>query len=153
MHRNNQPANPRNDFSDINIGRSALNEKSPLCWWRGGSCQRPFCGLIPAAGLGGRSLPQNTKSCRRKQPRERFAAFQGGIPSSEEFLTALRRRGATGSCHSQARAVAGSARCFPERANRATTRRPAHALILNHKEPAVQGEDCLVSNVFTPGSE
>jgi para-nitrobenzyl esterase len=28
---------------------------------------------------------------------------------------------------------------------------PANALILNHKEPAVQGEDCLVMNVFTPG--
>lgn len=28
---------------------------------------------------------------------------------------------------------------------------PPNALILNHKEPAVQGEDCLVINVFTPG--
>jgi para-nitrobenzyl esterase len=28
---------------------------------------------------------------------------------------------------------------------------PPNALILNHKEPAVQGEDCLVVNVFTPG--
>ncbi len=28
---------------------------------------------------------------------------------------------------------------------------PPNALILNHKEPAVQGEDCLVMNVFTPG--
>src|SRR6202045_551474 len=27
---------------------------------------------------------------------------------------------------------------------------PPNALILNHKEPAVQGEDCLVINVFTP---
>lgn len=27
---------------------------------------------------------------------------------------------------------------------------PPNALILNHKEPAVQGEDCLVVNVFTP---
>ena len=28
---------------------------------------------------------------------------------------------------------------------------PPLALILNHKEPAMQGEDCLVINVFTPG--
>jgi para-nitrobenzyl esterase len=28
---------------------------------------------------------------------------------------------------------------------------PPNALILNHKEPAMQGEDCLVMNVFTPG--
>src|SRR6266566_1715930 len=28
---------------------------------------------------------------------------------------------------------------------------PPNPLILNHKEPAVQGEDCLVINVFTPG--
>jgi len=28
---------------------------------------------------------------------------------------------------------------------------PPNALILNHKEPAVQGEDCLVMNIFTPG--
>jgi para-nitrobenzyl esterase len=28
---------------------------------------------------------------------------------------------------------------------------PPNALILNHKEPALQGEDCLVINVFTPG--
>ena len=27
---------------------------------------------------------------------------------------------------------------------------PPNALILNHKEPALQGEDCLVINVFTP---
>jgi para-nitrobenzyl esterase len=28
---------------------------------------------------------------------------------------------------------------------------PPNALILNHKEPALQGEDCLVINLFTPG--
>jgi para-nitrobenzyl esterase len=28
---------------------------------------------------------------------------------------------------------------------------PENSLILNHKAPAVQGEDCLVINVFTPG--
>lgn len=28
---------------------------------------------------------------------------------------------------------------------------PPNPLILNHKEPTVQGEDCLVINIFTPG--
>src|SRR5580658_145020 len=28
---------------------------------------------------------------------------------------------------------------------------PPNPLILNHRQPAVEGEDCLVMNVFTPG--
>ena len=150
MRRMNS-GNPRNYFPNIDVGRRALMKSSLLC----GSATFASVlvgGLIPVEALG---LDASSK-------------YEGPIVET----TAGKIRGVVQAGTHTFRGIpygastAGSNRFMPPRKpepwpgvreafqNGPTAPQlsgPPNPLILNHKEPAVQGEDCLVINVFTPG--
>ena len=150
MRRNNS-GNSWNDFLKINIGRRALMKSSLL----GGSAAAAgaiFGGLIPADALA------VDPSSKYEGPIVETASgkVRGVIQSGTHTFRGIPYGAST----------AGSNRFMPPRKpepwtgvreafqNGPTAPQPAgppNALILNHKEPALQGEDCLVMNVFTPG--
>ena len=150
MRRMNS-GNPRNYFPNIDVGRRALMKSSLLC---GGATFASVLvgGLIPVEALG---LDASSK-------------YEGPIVET----TAGKIRGVVQAGTHTFRGIpygastAGSNRFMPPRKpgpwagvreafqNGPTAPQlsgPPNPLILNHKEPAVQGEDCLVINVFTPG--
>ena len=148
MRRTNN-CNPGNDFLRVNVGRRALLKSSLL----GGGAASAFCrGLFPAEAFG---LDVASK-------------YEGPVVET----TAGKIRGVIQAGTHTFRGIpygastAGSNRFMPPRKPEPWTgvretfqngptapqlSGPPNALILNHKEPAVQGEDCLVMNVFTPG--
>ena len=150
MTRNNT-SNPGNDFLDLNFGRRALLKSSLL----GGGVAAAgvmFGGLIPAAAFGADASSKYEGPVVETTSGKIRGVIQGG--------THIFRGIPYGA------STAGSNRFMPPRKpepwpgvrdafqNGPTAPQlggPPNALILNHKEPAVQGEDCLVINVFTPG--
>ena len=142
---------PRNYFPDINVGRRALMKSSLLGGGAAVACSL-FGGLIPEGAL---ALDDASK-------------YEGPVVET----TAGKIRGVVQAGTHTFRGIpygastAGSNRFMPPRKpdpwtgvretfqNGPTAPQlggPPNALILNHKEPAMQGEDCLVINVFTPG--
>jgi para-nitrobenzyl esterase len=150
MRRNNS-GNSWNDFLKINIGRRALM-KSSLLGGGAAAAGALFGGLIPADALA------VDPSSKYEGPIVETASgkVRGVIQSGTHTFRGIPYGAST----------AGSNRFMPPRKpepwtgvreafqNGPTAPQPAgppNALILNHKEPALQGEDCLVMNVFTPG--
>jgi para-nitrobenzyl esterase len=140
----------RNDFVNFKFGRRALLKSS---WLGGGAVAAGALlgGLVPASAFG---LDAESK-------------YEGPVVET----TAGKIRGVIQAGTHTFRGIpygastAGSNRFMPPRKpepwagvretfqNGPTAPQlsgPPNALILNHKEPAVQGEDCLVLNVFTP---
>jgi len=150
MQRNNS-GNPRNDFLNTRIGRRALM-KSSLLGGGAAAASAIFGGLIPAAAWGVDAASKYEGPVVETTVGKVRGVIQGG--------THIFRGIPYGA------STAGSNRFMPPRKpepwpgvrdafqNGPTAPQlggPPNALILNHKEPAVQGEDCLVINVFTPG--
>ncbi len=150
MHRESS-SNNRYDFLNINVGRRALM-KSSLLGGGAAAASALFGGLIPAAALG---VDDSSK-------------YEGPIVET----TAGKLRGVIQAGTHTFRGIpygastAGSNRFMPPRKpepwagvreafeNGPTAPQlggPPNPLILNHRQPAVEGEDCLVMNVFTPG--
>ncbi len=150
MHRKSS-SNPRNDVLNTNFTRRALM-KSSLLGGGAAFAGALFSGLIPAAALG---VDVSSK-------------YEGPIVET----TAGKVRGVLqGGTHifrgiPYGASTAGSNRFMPPRKpepwtgvreafqNGPTAPQlggPPNPLILNHRQPAVEGEDCLVMNVFTPG--
>jgi para-nitrobenzyl esterase len=143
--------NPGKDLLSINVGRRALLKSSLMGGGVAAACA--FCGcLFPAEAFG---LDVASK-------------YEGPVVET----TAGKIRGVIQAGTHTFRGIpygastAGSNRFMPPRKPEPWTgvretfqngptapqlSGPPNALILNHKEPAVQGEDCLVVNVFTPG--
>src|SRR5580704_14258113 len=143
--------NPGKDLLSINVGRRALLKSSLMGGGVAAACA--FCGcLFPAEAFG---LDVASK-------------YEGPVVET----TAGKIRGVIQAGTHTFRGIpygastAGSNRFMPPRKPEPWTgvretfqngptapqlSGPPNALILNHKEPAVQVEDCLVVNVFTPG--
>jgi len=142
---------PRNDFLNINVGRRALM-KSTLLGGGAAAAGALFSGLIPAAALG------VDPSSKYEGPIVETAAgkVRGVVQGGTHIFRGIPYGAST----------AGSNRFMPPRKpepwtgvrevfqNGPTAPQlggPPNPLILNHRQPAVEGEDCLVINVFTPG--
>jgi para-nitrobenzyl esterase len=142
---------PQVDAPNLNFGRRALM-KTSLLGSGAAVAGALFGGLIPAAALG---VDPSSK-------------YEGPIVET----TAGKVRGVIqGGTHifrgiPYGASTAGSNRFMPPRKpepwagvreafqNGPTAPQlggPPNPLILNHRQPAVEGEDCLVMNVFTPG--
>jgi para-nitrobenzyl esterase len=149
--RRKSSCNPQNHVPNVNFGRRALL-KSSLLGGGVAAASGLFSGLIPAAALG---VDPSSK-------------YEGPIVET----TAGKVRGILqGGTHifrgiPYGASTAGSNRFMPPRRPEAWTGvreafqngptapqlgGPVNSLILNHGAPAIQGEDCLVANVFTPG--
>ncbi|HXP79530.1 MAG TPA: carboxylesterase/lipase family protein [Verrucomicrobiae bacterium] len=150
MHRKNN-GNPGNNFTSLNFSRRALM-KSSLLGGGAAFAGALFSGLIPAAAL---AVEPSSK-------------YEGPIVET----TAGKVRGVLqGGTHifrgiPYGASTAGNNRFMPPRKpepwtgvreafqNGPTAPQlggPPNPLILNHRQPAVEGEDCLVMNIFTPG--
>ncbi len=150
MRRKNSD-NPGNNFTSLNFSRRTLM-KSSLLGGGAAFAGALFGGLIPEAALG---VDPSSK-------------YEGPIVET----TAGKVRGVLqGGTHifrgiPYGASTAGSNRFMPPRKpepwtgvreafqNGPTAPQlggPPNPLILNHRQPAVEGEDCLVMNIFTPG--
>jgi len=150
MHRKGR-RNQQNDIPNLNFGRRALMKSSLL---GGGAIAAGafFGGLLPVTAWG------VDASSKYEGPivETNAGKVRGVIQAGTHTFRGIPYGAST----------AGSNRFMPPRKpepwtgvhevfqNGPTAPQlggPPNALILNHKEPAVQGEDCLVINVFTPG--
>jgi para-nitrobenzyl esterase len=150
MHRNNA-GNPRNEFPNINFGRRAL-VKSTLLGGGAAAAGALFGGLLTATA---RAIDDSSKFetpvVETTAGKVRGVLQAGtntfrGIPygastaGSNRFMAPRKPEPWTG-----VREAFENGQTAPQLGG------PPNALILNHRQPAVEGEDCLVINVFTPG--
>jgi para-nitrobenzyl esterase len=143
--------NPRNDFPKVDVGRRLLM-KSSLLGGGAAVASALLGGLIPSRAFGVDAsskyegpIVETTAGKVRGVIQVGTHVFRG-IPygastaGSNRFMPPRKPEPWTG-----VREVFQNGPTAPQLGG------PPNALILNHKEPAVQGEDCLVINVFTPG--
>jgi para-nitrobenzyl esterase len=142
--------NSRNDFLKFNLSRRAL-VKSTLLGGGAAAASALFGALIPTEALGVDAasrfegpITETTAGKVRGVIQAGTLTFRG-IPygastaGSNRFMPPRKPEPWTG-----VRDAFQNGPTAPQQSG------PPNALILNHKEPAVQGEDCLVINVFTP---
>src|SRR4029077_14413312 len=150
MHRKSS-CNPRNDPPSVNFGRRALM-KSSLVGGGAAAASALFGGLIPSA-----ALAVDPSSKYEGPIVETSAGKVRGVIQAGTYTFRGIPYGAstTGSNRfmppRKPESWAGVREAYQNGPTAPQLGNPPNALILNHKEPAVQGEDCLVMNVFTPG--
>ena len=142
--------NPRNDTPGVNFGRRALM-KSSLFGGGAAAAGALFGGLFPAGVLASDAASKyegpvvETASGKIRGVIQTGTLTFRGIPygastaGSNRFMPPRKPE-----------PWAGVREAFENGPTAPQQGSPPNALILNHKEPALQGEDCLVINVFTP---
>jgi para-nitrobenzyl esterase len=143
--------NPGNNFTRLNFSRRALM-KSSLVGGGAAFAGALFSGLIPAAALGVDASSKYEGPIVETTAGKVRGVLQGGthifrgIPygastaGSNRFMSPRKPDPWTG-----VREAFQNGPTAPQLGG------PPNPLILNHRQPAVEGEDCLVMNVFTPG--
>jgi para-nitrobenzyl esterase len=150
MHRKTS-CNPRNYGPNVNFGRRALM-KSSLLGGGAAAASALFGGLIPSLALGVDPASKYEGPIVETSAGKVRGVIQAGTYT---FRGIPYGASTTGSNRfmppRKPEPWAGVREAFQNGPTAPQLGNSPNALILNHKEPAVQGEDCLVMNVFTPG--
>jgi para-nitrobenzyl esterase len=144
-------SNPRKDFLNLNVGRRALM-KSTLLGGGAAAAGALVSGLIPAVALG------VDLSSKYEGPIVETAAgkVRGVLQGGTHIFRGIPYGASTAGINRfmpprKPEPWAGVREVFQNGPTAPQLTGPVNSLILNHGAPAVQGEDCLVMNVFTPG--
>jgi para-nitrobenzyl esterase len=150
MHRKSS-CNPRNEIPNVNFGRRALI-KSSLLGGGAAAASALFGSLIPAAALG------VDPSSKYEGPIVETASgkVRGVIQGGTHIFRGIPYGASTAGSNRfmpprKPEPWAGVREAFQNGPTAPQLKVPENSLILNHKPTALEGEDCLVINVFTPG--
>jgi len=150
MDRNNN-GNRRNDFLNIQFDRRALL-KSSLLGGGAAAASAMFGGLIPVEALGADTSSKYVGPVVETNSGKVRGVIQGGTHIFRGIPYGASTAGSNRFMPPRKPAPwAGVREAFQNGPTAPQLSGPENSLILNHKAPAVQGEDCLVINVFTPG--